>query len=564
MIKKLRVILDKKDKKFLILLFIFSVFVSVIEVIGVAIVMPFISLATDFSLIESNSYYKYFYNLFNFDNHISFIIVFGVLLVVFYLLRGIINIFYTYLLSKFSKGRYYIVSSKLFTTYLNLNYLDFINKNSNDLHKTITQEALHITQLLTSFLLIISEIFIVILIYIMMFYMDYKITLAVTLFLVVNVVLLLHIISPRIKQEGVNREKFQGIFYKTIDSVFNNFKLTKLKSDNKVFVDNFNHASYNFSKSNIINETIANIPRLFLEFIGFSVLIIIVIYLLVVNNTDISKSLPLISIFILGLYRLMPSANRILSNYNAMLFCYRSLDIIHNDIMLEQDDLGDNPVAFSRTIELKNIGFNYYANSPTLIDINLTITKGESVAFIGESGSGKSTLVNLIIGLYQTNIGEILIDDIKLDNSNIKSWRKKVGYIPQDIYLFDGNIAENVAFGSQINEEKIKKVLLQANILNFLEQHQNGIYTKVGDKGVKLSGGQKQRIAIARALYNDPEILVLDEATSALDANTEENIMNEMYKIKDKTIIIIAHRINTINRCDKIFSLENGVLKESK
>jgi ATP-binding cassette subfamily B protein len=194
-----------------------------------------------------------------------------------------------------------------------------------------------------------------------------------------------------------------------------------------------------------------------------------------------------------------------------------------------------------------------------LKNINLKIPKGEKIAFVGESGSGKSTLADIIMGLYKPVSGSICIDEIILNDKNVKSWRQKIGYIPQNIYLFDGAVAQNVAFDKNIDEEKVKDVLNKANILEFLETHHNGIYTEVGENGLKLSGGQKQRVAIARALYNDPEILVLDEATSALDNETEQKIMDEIYKVgKDKTMIIIAHRLSTVDRCDRIVRLENG------
>jgi ABC-type multidrug transport system fused ATPase/permease subunit len=198
-----------------------------------------------------------------------------------------------------------------------------------------------------------------------------------------------------------------------------------------------------------------------------------------------------------------------------------------------------------------------------LENISLTIHKGDKIAFIGESGSGKSTLIDLIIGLYRPKSGTISVDGTRLDESNIKAWRSKIGYIPQSIYLFDGTVAQNVAFGKAIDDVQIKESLRQANILEFLENHHQGIHTAVGEGGIKLSGGQRQRIAIARALYGSPEILVLDEATSALDTDTEAKIMEEIYKISEnKTLIVIAHRLSTIDGCQKVYLLSKGKITE--
>ena len=192
--------------------------------------------------------------------------------------------------------------------------------------------------------------------------------------------------------------------------------------------------------------------------------------------------------------------------------------------------------------------------------MTLTINKGEKIAFVGESGAGKSTLVDLIIGLHQPSEGQIVIDNKTLDVSNLQSWRSQIGYIPQQVYLFDGTIADNVCFGRELNRNLMEHVLKQANIFDFLQTKQ-GIKTLVGEGGVQLSGGQKQRVAIARALYGKPEILVLDEATSALDDKTEQRIMYEIYQAsRDKTLIIIAHRLSTIVDCDKIYTIKNGCI----
>ncbi|EAI2878604.1 ATP-binding cassette domain-containing protein, partial [Campylobacter jejuni] len=195
----------------------------------------------------------------------------------------------------------------------------------------------------------------------------------------------------------------------------------------------------------------------------------------------------------------------------------------------------------------------------------LNIKKGEKIAFIGESGCGKSTLVDLIIGLLKPKEGQILIDEQELNANNTKNYRQKIGYIPQNIYLFNDSIAKNITFGDAVDEEKLNRVIKQANLEHFIKNLSQGVQTKVGDGGSNLSGGQKQRIAIARALYLEPEILVLDEATSALDTQSEAKIMDEIYKIsKDKTMIIIAHRLSTITQCDKVYRLEHGKLKEGK
>ena len=563
MIAKLRSLLTKRDKKALLLLLLFSILVSIVETIGIGIIMPFISVASDFTKVDTNHYLAFFYHLLGFKTSLNFVVVFGILLIIFYIFRAILNLSYFYALNRFSQGRYHLLAYRLFENYMGMEYKNFIDKNSSHMAKNIINEANNLVQLISAVLFMMSEVFVLILIYSMLLYVNWKMTLLLTFFLGINVIFLKLFISTKIKKAGIEREKFQQKFYEIIHKSFGNFKIIKLKSKDKEVLDQFNNASYGFAKSNIKNQTLSQFPRLFLEMIGFSLVSIIVVYLVLKYHTDIKAALPILMVFVIGLYRLMPSVNRIFTSYNQILFFNQSLNIIHNEFIYEPEELGDEKIDFQKEIKLLGISFSYLQNKPILKDINLTIKKGEKIGIIGASGSGKSTLIDIIIGLYKPEHGNILIDSTLLNEQNIKEWRKKVGYIPQSIYLQDGNIAENVALSKEIDEKRVKKVLKQANILEFLETHHKGIHTEVGENGIKLSGGQKQRIAIARALYDNPDVLVLDEATSALDNETEKKIMKEIYTIsRDKTLIIVAHRISTLDGSDRIIGLKNGEIVE--
>ncbi|WP_372998780.1 ATP-binding cassette domain-containing protein [Sulfurimonas sp.] len=563
MLNKLRDILTRRDKKFLLLLIFFSIFISIIEVIGISAIMPFMSIAMDFNNIHINKYYMYIYNLFQLKTDVNFVMLFGIVLIVFYIFRSAINIFYAYLLAKFSYGRYYLIAYRLFENYMGMSYKNFVKKNSSILTKSIVTEASNLTSLLSSVLFMISEIFVVVLIYGLMLYVNYKVTLLLTLFLLINAILMIKTISNKIKKQGTNRAKIQENFYEIINKSFGNFKFIKLQATDNTVLKDFSNASYNYSKTNIIAQTLLQIPRLLLEAIAFSLIIGIVLYLVWKYEDDISTVLSLLSMFVLALYRLMPSINRILNSYNNILFTYKALDIIHNDLMYDNEILGEDNISFNKEIIIKNLNFEYEKNKPIIKNINIKINKGSKIAFVGESGSGKSTLVDLVIGLYKPHHGTISVDDIKLDDRNIKSWRSKIGYIPQSVYLFDGTVGENVSFYSEYDKGKIIECLKQAKIYDFLEK-KDGLDTIVGEGGIMLSGGQKQRIAIARALYIEPEILVLDEATSALDDETESQIMDEIYDIsKDKTLLIIAHRLSTIQRCEKVYKIRNGNIENA-
>lgn len=560
MIEKLKKLFTKRDKKLLLGLLFFSIFISIIETVGISVIMPFVAVATDFNLIHNNEYYSYIFDFFEFDKEVTFVISFGVVLIFFYIFRSIINLLYFYLLNRFTQGRYHLLAYRLFENYMGLPYEDFTSRNSSTMTKSIVSEATNLTSLISAALIMMSEFFIIIFIYAMMLYVNYKITFILTVILVLNAILMMKTVSHKIKKAGVIRAEVQKRFYEIINRSFGNFKLIKLQSNDKEILENFSDVSFKYAQTNITNSTLGHVPRLFLEAVGFGIIVFIITYLVWKYENNISNVVAILSMFVLALYRLMPSVNRVLTSYNQILFYHKSLDIIHNDLMYNIEDFGNEKVLFNKEIRIKDLNFEYEENNPVLKDINLTIKKGSKIAFIGESGSGKSTLVDIIIGLYKAKNGEFSIDGIRINDSNIKSWRSQVGYIPQSVYLFDGTVGENVAYGLKYNQAKVDEVLKKAKIYNFLNSKQ-GSSTLVGEGGVMLSGGQKQRIAIARALYVDPEILVLDEATSALDDVTEQEIMKEIYNISDhKTLIIIAHRLSTIDRCEKIYKLENRKL----
>lgn len=555
--KKLLAITTRQEKKNFIILIFMSIVLSIIETVGISAIMPFITLASDPSKIVSNKYSKMVYDFFEFSTATNFMIFFGLFLIGFYIFRAIYSMLYNYILNKFAFGRFHAFAFRLFKNYTNLPYKRFVKRNSAELIKTIVNEASNLSFYIQSLLLMFSEFFTVVLLYALLLLMDWKMTLVLTILLGAKVLFLLFFLKKRIEKEGTRRSTMQSKFYKILNETFGNFKIIKLIQNEEKLYSEFSSISHGYAKANIVSNTLNQLPRLSLETIGFSVLIGIVVYVLFEYN-DASFVLPIISMYALALYRILPALNRILSNYNTLLFLSNSLDIVYSDLSYTPQTEGKDFIDFKNKIELTNVSFEYNKNKKVLENINISINKGDKVAFVGESGSGKSTLVDLIIGLYKPLSGEIVIDDKELTSDNVKSYRSKVGYIPQSIYLFDGTVGENVAFGYEYDKEKIIEVLKKANIYDFLSSKE-GIDTLVGDGGIQLSGGQKQRIGIARALYSDPEILVLDEATSALDNETEAKIMDEIYETsQDKTLLIIAHRLSTIERCDRKIMLSNG------
>lgn len=302
--------------------------------------------------------------------------------------------------------------------------------------------------------------------------------------------------------------------------------------------------------------------------------LLLVIVFKLLNGTQPTYFVTTVSIFAVAAFRMLPSFSKITNNLNNVMFNKVSVNALYNDLQdmneLESTRLLDSQkekiIAFQQNITVKKADFRYpNTDKYVLKDVTFTIPKNNSIAFIGPSGEGKTTLADMILGLLAADNGRVLVDGEDIQD-NISGWHKMLGYIPQTIYLMDDTIKNNIAYGipqSEIDEKRLWKALEEAQIKEFIESLPKGIETEVGERGVRLSGGQRQRIGIARALYNNPEVLILDEATSALDNDTEAAVMDAInHLVGSKTLIIIAHRLSTIENCDIIYEVRNGKVKD--
>lgn len=547
---KLRFLTTRRDKIALLILLGMTILSSIIETVGVGIIMPFITFASNPSRLLENQYGSMIYHFFDFSSTQTFMFAFSGALIIFYFFRLIYNTFYSYSINRFAFRKYHNLAFRLYQKILNVSYLDFTNRNSDELRREVIGDAMGASQFVRNFLLLYSEFFTIAFLYVILLIVSWKMTLVLTCVLTLKVFLITQTISKVLKRKNDKKVIVEKKFLSILSNSFGNYKIIKIKDAYKELEKEFMQKGSERAGIEVGNQTFLEMPRNLLETFGFAILISCVAYILY-RYEDASAVLPIMSMYALALYKVLPSVNKILTYYNTMKIYSKSLEIVYDELKDIPSAEGDEKMDFERAISLRNISFSYIADKPIIQNFSLEIKKGEKIAFVGPSGSGKSTLVDIITGFYQPNSGEIFIDDTLLTQENIKSWRRKIGYIPQQIYLFDGDVAENIAFGSEYDEEKIIQACKIAKIYDFLQEHE-GIHTKVGDGGIKLSGGQRQRIGIARAIYDNPEILVLDEATSALDNETEAQIMEEIYELsKDKTLLVIAHRLSTVERCDR-------------
>jgi len=555
-IRKMYGLLPRKHRVYWGFMILLSIGFSLIETIGISAIMPFISIASNPDLLNSGIY-KRLFDIVGVQERETFIILFGIAIIVFYIFRAVYSIIHAYLISRFSNALFRHFATKIFNVTLSVPYAVYAQKNSGEIMGIINGETGQMSRISMDTLKLLTELFTIFMVYTLLIVINWQMTLILTLVLAFLAVIFFRILVLKSKSLGVKRVEADRKTFRLLMEALGNFKFVRLKGNGQELVDTYNRTKLKVTQAIVAGDTLNATPKSVLESMGFSILVAAVI-LILAQYGDASMVIPTISMYALALFRILPCMHRLFQNINSIAFAQHSLNTIAEMIQQPTENEGNEPIAFNETINLRNVSFKYASGNEVIHNVSLTIRKGEKVAVTGESGGGKSTLIDLVIGIHKPYSGEIVIDDRPLCEQTVRSWRSKIGYIPQNIYLFDGTVGENVAYGSNMDEDKIKGALQKANIWDFLLTKE-GIDTKVGEGGIQLSGGQQQRIGIARALYNNPEILVLDEATSALDNETERKIMDEIYHASEnKTLIVIAHRLSTVERCDRVIKIENG------
>lgn len=538
-----------------------SLLMSIVEVVGVSIVVPFLALANNNEPV-TEWYYLEIMKFFSLESKNDFMILLGTFIVLLFVFRGMYTIYFNYFINNYIFKIYSYLSELLFKKYLYLNYLYFTRLNITEVTKIITRDPYNIGLLFENILRMFSELIIFILLLGLMFYIDVTITITFMIVVALKIFFIIKPINKGIKKQGYLRNKAEENFYKIVNSAFGNFKVIKLFGNSNTILSMYNNSFRQYSGANVVSTTLNSIPRNIIENTAFISLVLSVIYVIIYNGEKLSSILPTLGLFVMALYRLLPSVNKIIGNYTSIIFYLKSYELVIDSLNFDEDHAGNYSIEFKKSIKTKNIFFEYIDGKIILENINLSINKGDKIGIVGESGSGKSTLIDILSGLLISNRGNLLVDDIEITEKNVGSWRKKIAYIQQFTYLFDGTVAENITFGSVYDEKKVLNALRRANIYDDI-MAKDGLGTKVGDNGVQLSGGQKQRIALARAFYLDKEIFILDEVTAALDQENEEKVMDEIYNsLQEKTLIIIAHKISTLYGCNKIIRIQKGKLYE--
>ncbi len=571
LLKKVVSILDNKEKKFFYYLSFAFFFVAIIETFGVVLIIPFIEIASNPEIINSNYQLNLINDFFQFNNTNSFILFLGISYFFYLIFSQAFKALIMYLQLRFTFSLESSVSKRLLEAYLRQTYSWFLDKHSGDMGKGILSEVAEtIHYSLTPLLAMISQLFLSILLVILIVLVNPLVAVITLLFLLMLNLLIFNKVKNWIKLMGINKVKHNQRRYKTVVEAFGAIKEIKLSGIEKIYSNKFSSAANDFSTANSNVQIVSILPKYLLEAISFGFLILFILYNLSLGN-NLTEVLPILSMFAFAALRLIPAFQQIFSSLNKINFSTKGLDDIlyrlNENKNLKILKKTTNSIQIKNKIEINNLNFIYpNSNRLALNKINLNIQSGEKIGIAGSTGSGKTTLIDILLGLLKPTNGEISVDGGEISKLGLRNWQNSIGYVPQNIFLSDKTIAENIAFGLSLEEldiDRVKEVCKIARLHKFItEELEHNYFTEVGERGIRLSGGQRQRIGIARALYNNPSLLVLDEATSALDNLTEKNIIESIANhSKNITTIIIAHRLNTIKNCDCIFYLEKGEIK---
>lgn len=550
---------------------------AMVDVIGVASIMPFMAVLSDPDAIQHHAKLAWLYHHFQFTSSHHFLIFLGFTVLAVLVVGNAISMFTTWAILRFTYAREYSLSRRLFVQYLYQPYAFFLNRNTSELGKNILSEVITvINRAFIPCMQLIAKLTVTTLILLLLLYIDPVLAFVVGVILggayagiYIKARRKLTLISQRCLED--NRKK-----YKIVTETLGGIKDVKLSGKEAYFVDIFSHYAKQHADDEASGNVIAHLPRYALETIAFGGVLLIIIYLLMTGK-NITNAMPLLALYAFAAFRLMPAMQQIFTSLAFMRISKDALNILARDLgdpelchhLQAAKPQSTQPLSFQREIVLRHLHFSYPQSSRTIIDgLNLTIPANSTIGFAGTTGAGKTTMVDLILGLLTPDEGQLLVDGVAITRENLASWQKKIGYVPQTIFLADDTVASNIAFGiahRDIDMQAVETAARLANIHQFITTDmQQGYQTLVGDKGIRLSGGQRQRIGIARALYHNPEVLVLDEATSSLDTLTEDAILDAIKELsRKKTIIIIAHRLTTLTECDAIHVVKDGKIISS-
>ena len=579
-LKKLNKLLDGKQKRKMVVIIFLMLIGGILESLSISVVIPVMKVLLDPESVVTNKYMAAVYNGLHLTSTMQFTSIMMIALILAFVLKNLFLFLQNVVQLRFVYTNQFATSRRMMINFMKRPYEYYLNADTSVIQRMITSDVNNMYGLILSLLQLTSEIVVFTCLVIVLVMVDATMVLTIAGLLIVILIVIKVVLKPIMMKAGQDNQDYYSGLYKWIEESVMGIKEIKVANKEQYFIKEYAKCGYGYvdavQKYNIFNAT----PRLLIETICIAGL---VGYMLVVmlNGATLDGMIPQLSVFGLAAMRLLPSANRI-NNYTTSISYFEPFFMGVSDNL--QEEIHDDNVTYDveaymqkknveklpvkKEIVLSDITYKYPNTDVKIFDhAGMTIPVGAAVGIVGTSGAGKTTIVDILLGLLELESGAILADGVDV-SGHYEEWLKNIGYIPQTIFMVDSTIRKNVAFGyadENIDDERVWAVLKEAQLDEFVRGLPEGLDTGIGERGIRISGGQRQRIGIARALFEDPEVLVLDEATSALDNDTEAAIMESINRLHGKkTLIIIAHRLQTIEKCDMVFRVENGAISQER
>ena len=576
-LKELYSLLADEQRKKLLRLQGLVVLMAFAELGSVLSIGPFMALVGDMSQLQGDGVVAEVYRLSGLQDPRTFLFWIGVGVLVALALAATISMFTIWRLSMYGARVGAELSSRLYKHYMHQPWLFHASGSSSQLTNQIAQECTRITNgIINPFIQMNARIVMAALMAGAIFVFNPAVAITGLVIFASAYMAMYRIVRQRLIRNGGTITEAQRLRFKLMGEGFGGIKDALLLGRQQVFTDRFEKASARFADAQGKTQVMSQVPRFIMELVAFGSVIFLILYLLAAHDGNLGTILPLLSVYALAGFKLLPAFQQIYTSISQIRGNLVAFEGLRDDLRASartsfQSALKENGgehLTPRKSIELKNIQFTYPGKAePALRDLTMTIGVNQAIGLVGASGSGKSTVIDILLGLIHPETGELMIDGSPVKKQQLRAWQNSLGFVPQSIFLADSSIRENIAFGlppELVDEEKVQRAATMAHLDELLAELPDGLSTRVGERGVQLSGGQRQRIGIARALYHDADVLILDEATSALDGITEKLIMDAIHDFSGKkTIIMIAHRLTTVKQCDVIFMMSQGKAVDS-
>lgn len=572
---KLLYVLPKGDPFKIMVLFLLMMVAALLEVVGIGMIPAFVAIIADPEQVLQVEWLQPLLQMLEVSNGKDLLIWGSVALVGVFIVKSAYIIAFNYFEAHFIYNRRYLISHRLMSTYMQAPYTFHLQRNTAELLRNITREVnVLVSSVVTNFLKIAREGVMTISIVIFLFLVEPLITVIVLSLSGVGVGTFLFFTQKKLKQYGKEEQARYKTMYQAVNQGLGGIKDARVLNREKEFIDRFRIEAFETTRLMAYMKFIKQIPKPVVETTAVIGMMLIAA-LMVWQGRAMSAIIPILTLFAMATVRLMPSIQSISSKYTSLRYKLVSIDPIYDDLKdLEEyrnnflsDREKKNSLQLNNNITVEDVQYHYPESKEQAVNgVSFTIPRGKSVAFVGQSGAGKTTMVDLLLGVLEPTGGVIKVDGKNIQES-LSAWQRNIGYIPQSIYLTDESLRCNIAYGlpeHEIDDRRVKQAVRLAQLESTVGNMPNGVDTMIGEHGTRISGGQRQRVGIARALYHDPQVLIMDEATSALDNITEKQITDAINAIKgDRTVVMIAHRLTTVEKCDVIYLMKGGAIVDS-